>query len=60
MSFRIDGFDLFAVQETLKSLLQHLNPKATVLWLSTFFIVQISHLSITAVFKMDNQQESTL
>ena len=44
ISFRIDWFDLLAVQETLKSLLQHHSLKASVLWCSTFFIVQLSHL----------------
>ena len=46
ISFRIDWFDLLAVQETLKSLLQHYSSKASVLWLSAFFIVQLSHPSI--------------
>ena len=40
ISFRIDQFDLRAVQRTLKSLLQHYSLKAPVLWCSTFFIVQ--------------------
>ena len=39
ISFRIDWFDLLAVQETLKSLLQYHNSKASILWCSTFFIV---------------------
>ena len=43
ISFRIDGFDLLAVQGSLKSLLQHHNSKASVLWCSTFFMVQLSH-----------------
>ena len=38
-SFRIDWFDLFAVQGTLKSLLQHHNSKTSILWCSAFFIV---------------------
>ena len=42
--FRIDWFDLLAVQGTLKSLLQHHNSKASVLWRSAFFMVQFSHL----------------
>ena len=42
ISFRIDWFDLLAVQGTLKSLLQH-HSKASILWCSTFFIVQLSH-----------------
>ena len=43
ISLRIDWLDLLAVQETLKSLLQHHSSKASVLWCSTFFIVQLSH-----------------
>ena len=43
ISFRIDWFDLPAVQETLKSLLQHYNSKALILWHSAFFMVQLSH-----------------
>ena len=42
ISFRIDWFDL-AVQGTLKSLLQHHSSKASILWCSAFFIVQLSH-----------------
>ena len=42
-SFRIDWFDLLAVQETLKSLFQHHNLKASVLQYSAFFMVQLSH-----------------
>ena len=42
-SFRMGWFDLLAVQGTLKSLLQHLSSKASILWLSAFFIVQLSH-----------------
>ena len=42
ISFRIDWFD-FAVQGTLKSLLQHHSSKATILWCSAFFMVQLSH-----------------
>ena len=47
ISFRIDWFDLSAVQVTLKSLLQHRSSKASVLWCSTFFIVQLSHPYMT-------------
>ena len=43
ISFRIDWFALLAVQGTLKSLLQHHSSKASVLWCSVFFIVQLSH-----------------
>ena len=46
ISFRIDWFDLLAVQETLKSL-QHHSSKASVLWHSAFFIVQLSHPYMT-------------
>ena len=45
--FRIDWFDLLAVQEILKSLLQHHSSKASILWQSTFFMVQLSHLYMT-------------
>ena len=45
--FRIDWFDLLAVQETLKSLLQHHNSKTSILWLSAFFMVQLLHLYMT-------------
>ena len=47
ISFRIDWFDLLAVQGHLKSLLQHLNLKASVLQRSAFFMVQLSHPYIT-------------
>ena len=43
ISFRMDWLDLLAVQGTLKSLLQHRNSKASILWCSAFFIVQLSH-----------------
>ena len=43
ISFRIDWFDLLAVQGTLKSLLQHHSSKALILQHSAFFIVQLSH-----------------
>ena len=43
ISFRMDWLDLFAVQGTLKSLLQHHSSKASILWHSAFFIVQLSH-----------------
>ena len=47
ISFRIDWFDLFAVQGTLKSLLQHHGSKASILQLSAFFMVQLSHPYMT-------------
>ena len=43
ISFRIDWLDLLAVQETIKSLLQHHSSKASILWSSAFFTVQLSH-----------------
>ena len=43
ISFRMDWLDLLAVQGTLKSLLQHHSSKASILWPSVFFIVQLSH-----------------
>ena len=43
ISFRTDWLDLLAVQGTLKSLLQHHISKASILWCSAFFIVQLSH-----------------
>ena len=43
VSFRMDWFDLLAVQGTLKSLLQHRSSKASILWRSASFIVQCSH-----------------
>ena len=47
ISFRIDWFDLPAVQETLKSLLQHHSLKVAVLWWAVFFMVQLSHPCMT-------------
>ena len=43
ISFRMDWFDLLVVQGTLKNLLQHHSSKASILWLSAFFTVQLSH-----------------
>jgi len=43
ISFRMDWLDLLAVQGTLKSLLQHHSSKASILWCSAFFTVQLSH-----------------
>ena len=43
ISFRTDWLDLLAVQGALKSLLQHHSSKASILWLSAFFMVQLSH-----------------
>ena len=47
MSSRIDRFDFLAVQGTLKCLLQHHSSKASILWCSAFFIVQLSHSYMT-------------
>ena len=49
ISFRIHWFDLLAVQGTLKSLLKHRSWKASILWCSGFFMVQLSHSYTTAV-----------
>jgi len=43
ISFHIEWFDILAVQGTLKSLFQHHSSKASILWCSAFFIVQLSH-----------------
>ena len=47
ISFRMDWLDLLAVQRTLKSLLQHHSSKASILWRSAFFIVQLSYPYMT-------------
>ena len=47
ISFRMDWLDLLAVQGTLKSLLHHHSSKASILWRSAFFIVQLSHPYMT-------------
>ena len=47
ISFRMDWLDLLAVQRTLKSLLQHHSPKASILQCSAFFMVQLSHPHMT-------------
>ena len=47
ISFRIDWFDLFAMQGTLKCLFQHHGSKASILWCSAFFMVWLSHLYMT-------------
>ena len=44
ISFRMDWLDLLAVQETLKSLLQHHSSKASILWCSAFFTVQLTFI----------------
>ena len=47
ISFRMGWLDLLAIQRALKSLLQHHNSKASILWPSAFFIVQLSHPYMT-------------
>ena len=47
ISFRIDWFDLLAVQETLESLLQHHNSITSIIWHSAFFMVQLAHAYMT-------------
>ena len=47
ISFRIDCFDFLAVQGTLKSLLQHHSSKASIIWHSALFMVQLSHPYMT-------------
>ena len=47
ISFRMDWLDLLAAQRTLKSLLQHHSSKASILWCSAFFTVQLSHQCMT-------------
>jgi len=49
ISFRVDWFDLLAVQETLKSLLQHHSSKASILWHSAFFMV--GHMGVFILLK---------
>ena len=47
ISFRMDWLDLLAVQGTLKSLLQHYSSKASILWHSAFFLIQLPHPHMT-------------
>ena len=49
ISFRMDWLDLLAIQETPQSLLQHQSSKASILWPSAFFMVQLSHPYMTTV-----------
>ena len=51
ISFRMDWLDLLAVQGALKSLLQHHSSKASILWFSAFFIVQLSHTWLLFSYK---------
>ena len=50
ISFRMDWLDLLAVPETLKSLLQHHSSKASILWCSAFFIVQLSQWQLSSEY----------
>ena len=50
VSFRMDWLDILVVQGTLKSLLQHHSLKASILWRSAFFTVQLSHPYVTRVY----------
>ena len=56
ISFRIDWFDLFALQGTFKSLLQHHNSRVSILRCSTFFIVQLSHVQMLRVIQLLSTQ----
>ena len=59
--FRIDWFDHLAVEGTLRSLLQHHNSKASILWCSAFFILQLSHpYMTTGKIKTDLCQQSNV
>ena len=49
ISFRLDWLDLLAVQGTLKSLLQHHNSKASILWCSAFFMVQLTYIWLNII-----------
>jgi len=66
ISFRVDWLDLFAVQETLKSPLQHHSSIASILWHSAFLIVQLSHpfmtsaISKSILFNVSKSQFSPL
>ena len=54
ISFRMDWFDLLAVQVALKSLLQHHSSKSSILWHSAFFIVQLSHPYMITIKTLDS------
>jgi len=55
----MDWLDLLAVQGTLKSLLQHHSLKASILWHSAFFIVQLSHPNMTTGRDWGQEEEGT-
>ena len=58
ISYRIDWFDLLAAQRTLNCLLQHHSSKASVLWCSAFFMVQLSHPYMKSVIVSATNQDS--
>ena len=60
ISFRMDRLDLLAVQGTLRSLLQHHSSKASVLWCSPFFTVQLSHPYMTNLDSILKSRDITL
>ena len=63
ISFTIDWFDLLADQRISKSLLQHRNSKASILWCSAFFVVQLSYLYMTTgntIEKLEKAKSLTL
>ena len=60
ISFRMDWMDLFAFQGTLKSLLQHHSSKASILWCSAFFTVQLSYKKCLVMPKSWQWTQSTL
>ena len=60
ISFRMDWLDLFAFQGTLKSLLQHHSSKASILWCSAFFTVQLSYKKCLVMPKSWQWTQSTL
>ena len=59
ISFRMDWLDLLAVQGTFKSLLQHHSSKASILWRSAFFTVQLSHPYMTKSLALIKEQRIT-
>ena len=60
ISFRMDWLDLLAVQGTLKSLLQHHSSKASILWHSVFFVVQLSHPYMTTGKTIDLTRQTVV
>ena len=60
ISFRMDWFDFFEVHGTLKSLQQHCSSKASIVWCSAFFMVQLSHLIICLCSKFPGAADATV